>query len=109
MTRRSGTYPRNLPKEFGGHPDRLKRRQRPTRSGPLPRNPARASSTERGAYASPIRRNTILLRSLLQLPLQQLDLLSQRRVGVDQVLDLAHGVQHGGVVAAAEPAPDLRQ
>src|SRR6266550_2758856 len=47
--------------------------------------------------------------SFLQLPLQELDLLRQRGVAVHQVLDLAHRVQHGGVVAASEAPPDLGQ
>src|SRR5262245_23817395 len=47
-------------------------------------------------------------RSLLQLPLQELDLLGQRRIGRHQVFDLAHGVQDGGVITAAETPPDLR-
>src|SRR5262249_18917115 len=44
---------------------------------------------------------------LLQLPLQRLDLFRQRGVLGDQRLDLAHGMQHGGVVAAAEAPADL--
>src|ERR1700681_251775 len=33
-------------------------------------------------------------RLLLQLPLQELDLLGQCGVGIDEILDLPHGVQH---------------
>src|SRR4030095_12193078 len=39
----------------------------------------------------------------LQLALQRFDLFGQRRVPGNQCLDLAHGVQHRGVVASAEP------
>src|SRR5688500_11651100 len=42
--------------------------------------------------------------SLLQQALEQLDLLGQDIVLADQALDLAHRVQHGGVVAPAETA-----
>ena len=38
-----------------------------------------------------------------------LDLLGERGVVADQALDLAHRVQHRGVVAAAEAPPDLGQ
>jgi len=51
----------------------------------------------------------VAIRLVLQLPLQGLDLLGERVVGADQVLDLAYRVQDGGVIAAAEPTPDLRQ
>lgn len=44
---------------------------------------------------------------LLQLALERLDLLGERGVGVDQILDLAHGMQHGGVVTAAKSPSDL--
>src|SRR3954469_3754764 len=47
--------------------------------------------------------------SVLQLPLQNLDFLGQRRVIAHEVLDLAHRMQDGGVIASAEAAPDLRQ
>ena len=66
---------------------------------PHPRPPGRALSFRRARGKA---------RSLLQLPLQELDLLGERRVGRHQVFDLAHGVQHGGVVTAAETPPDLR-
>src|SRR5262245_56695363 len=46
---------------------------------------------------------------LLQLALQDLDLLGQRAIGIDQVLDLANRVQHGGVVTATEATTNLRQ
>src|SRR5262249_4044996 len=49
------------------------------------------------------------VRSLLQLPLEQLDFLGEPGVAVDQIFDLAHRMQHGGVVTAAEAAADLRQ
>jgi hypothetical protein len=44
----------------------------------------------------------------LQLPLEDFDLLGKRHVVADQALDLAHRVQHRGVVAAAEPPADFR-
>src|SRR5207302_8883491 len=48
-------------------------------------------------------------RSALQHPAQQLDILGERRVGPRQLFDLAHRVHDGGVIAAAELAPDLRK
>src|SRR2546430_2837349 len=45
----------------------------------------------------------------LQLPLQQLDLFGQRGVGIPEIFDLAHGVQHGRVITSAGTSPDLRQ
>src|SRR6186997_782570 len=45
----------------------------------------------------------------LQLPLEDFDLLGERHVVADQALDLSHGVEDRGVVAAAEPPADLRQ
>src|SRR5918993_3488686 len=45
----------------------------------------------------------------LQHALEQLDLVAQRVVLAQSLLDLAHRVQHGGVVAPAEAAADLRQ
>src|ERR1044072_7573475 len=49
------------------------------------------------------------VRLLLQQPLQELDLFGEHVVVVDQALDLAHRVQHRGVVAPAEAAADLGQ
>ena len=46
---------------------------------------------------------------LLQLTLEDLDLLGERVVGANQVLDLAHGMQDRGVIAATEAPPDLGQ
>jgi hypothetical protein len=46
---------------------------------------------------------------LLQLPLQRFDLFGQGDILGDQRLDLAHGVQHRGVVASAEAAADFGQ
>src|ERR1043166_3774443 len=46
---------------------------------------------------------------LLQQPLQEFDLLRQRRVVAGERLDLAHGMQHRGVIASAEAPADLRQ
>src|ERR1700726_393958 len=46
---------------------------------------------------------------LLQQALQEFDLLRECRVVAGERLDLAHGVQHGGVVAPAEAPADLRQ
>src|SRR5215467_1917316 len=51
----------------------------------------------------------LLPRSLLQLALQRLDLFGQRGVVADQVLDLAHRMQDGGVIAPPEAPPDLGQ
>ncbi len=48
-----------------------------------------------------------LRRLFLKLALQRLHFLGQRGVLGDQGLDLAHGVQHRGVVAPAEAAADL--
>src|SRR5712691_10883765 len=70
--------------------------------------PGLATRRASGSRPAP-RRDLLGEASLLQLPLEQLDLLGQRAVGIDQVFDLAHGVQHGGVVAAAEAPADLRQ
>jgi len=42
-------------------------------------------------------------------PSEQFELLRQRVVGARKVLDLAHGMEHGRMVAAAEAPPDLRQ
>src|SRR5439155_19547640 len=67
--------------------------------------PIRYAVTLGGAQAG---RGTGII-SFLQLPLQELDLLRQRGVAVHQVLDLAHRVQYGGVVAASEAPPDLGQ
>src|SRR5215212_7968255 len=50
-----------------------------------------------------------LMPLFLQLPLQRLDFFGQRGIPGHQCLDLAHGVQHRGVVASAEPAADLGQ
>src|SRR5580700_659245 len=49
------------------------------------------------------------LPSVLELAFEPLNLFGEGGVVAGQRLDLAHGVQHGGVVAAAEPAPDLGQ
>src|SRR5471030_1293863 len=46
---------------------------------------------------------------LLQLAFENLDFLGQGHVVADQALDLAHRMQHGGVVAAAEAPADFRQ
>src|SRR3954447_7995838 len=48
-------------------------------------------------------------RSLLQLALERVYLLRERDILGHQRLDLAHGVQNGGVITSAEPASDLRQ
>src|SRR5687767_10481745 len=47
--------------------------------------------------------------SLLKQPFEQFHLVGQDRVLADQCLDLANGVQHRGVVPAAEPAADFGQ
>ena len=46
-------------------------------------------------------------RSGLEHPAQELDVLGDLAVGGAQLLDLAHGVDHRGVVAAAEAAADV--
>ena len=94
---------RNFPNEFATEftpalsPDRKERRRSPAIGVPfcLP-----------GRFT--FRRARRKARSLLQLPLQELDLLGQRRIGRHQVFDLTHGVQHRGVVTAAETPSDLR-
>src|SRR5882757_7198580 len=48
-------------------------------------------------------------RSLLQLPLQDLDFVGQHGVIAHQSFDLADRMQHGGVVTSAKPAADLGQ
>ena len=45
----------------------------------------------------------------LQLALERFDLFGQRNILAHQRLDLAHGVQHRGVIAPAEPAADFGQ
>jgi hypothetical protein len=47
--------------------------------------------------------------SILELALERLDLVGKRAVVGGERLDLAHGVQHGGVVAPAKSPADLRQ
>src|SRR5262245_567816 len=47
--------------------------------------------------------------SVLQLALQDLDLLGQAGVVADEILDLAHRMQHRRMVAPAETPADLRQ
>src|SRR5262249_28390946 len=74
------------------------------------RQSASPPSSNRFGFASvPGRLPPGRTRSLLQLPFQQFDLFGQRGVGAHEVFDLAHGVQHGGVVTTAEAPPDLRQ
>jgi len=69
----------------------------------------RASGAAVRRQLGPPRDGRAETRSLLQLTLEQLDLLGQRGIGGHEIFDLPHGVQHGGVIAAAEPAADLRQ
>lgn len=45
----------------------------------------------------------------LQLALERLDLFGERDILGHQRFDLAHGMQHRGVVASAEPPADLGQ
>ena len=94
---------RNFPNEFAWEftppalsPNRTKRRRLPAIGVSFPLGWRLSFHRARGEA-----------RSLLQLPLQELDLLGQRRIGRHQVFDLAHGVQHGGVVTAAETSSDL--
>src|SRR5262245_7864637 len=44
-----------------------------------------------------------------ELALQLLDLVLEARILADLTIDLADRVQHGGVIAVAEPPADLRQ
>ena len=62
-------------------------------------------------FARPIARNAGTRHAplLLQHPFQAFDLVGKRIVVANQVLDLPHGVQNGGVVAPAESAADFRQ
>jgi hypothetical protein len=46
--------------------------------------------------------------SLLQLSFQQLYLSRKRAVGGHQILDLSDGMQHSGMIAAAETPSDFR-
>jgi len=48
-------------------------------------------------------------RLFLQLPLEDLDFLGESHIVADQTFDLAHGMQHRGVVAATEAPADLGQ
>lgn len=47
--------------------------------------------------------------SVLQKAAQGIDFLSQRGIGIDHALDLAHGMEHGRMIPASETPADLRQ
>ena len=78
----------------------------------IPRRPQARISERPGpgdrAFCQSDHRRRYSCTLFLQLPLEDLDFLSQRHIGTDQALDLAHRVQDGGVVAATEPPADLR-
>ena len=80
----------------------FRREIRTLRRQPRPRESARDPDMKR------LRHGTEKV-SLLQLALERFDLFGERHILGDQRLDLAHGVQHRGVVASAEPAPDFGQ
>ena len=44
---------------------------------------------------------------LLELALERLDFFGQRLVAANEVVDLADGMQHSGMVAATKAPPDL--
>src|SRR5271154_7208749 len=62
-----------------------------------------------GAFSRPFHSLCQVSRSVLQLAFESLDLVGERRISAGERLDLAHGVQHRGVIAATEPAADLGQ
>src|SRR6202035_2105294 len=68
--------------------------------------PIQSASSREMASLSPVNG---ALQLTLQHPAEQLDILGQRRVAGAQLLDLLDRVDHRGVVAAAEFAPDLGQ
>src|SRR5512133_4038310 len=73
------------------------------RQGNSPRESAFPLVLSRFGFAScPARLPPDRTCSLLQLPFQQFDLFGQRGVGAHEIFDLAHGVQHRGVVTTAE-------
>src|SRR5260370_22063421 len=84
----------------------------PLEAGQCPRRviPAtgRHHSTNQDQPQHPLWRLTLFGRSALQHPAQQLNVLGQRRIGTLQLLDLAHGMHDGGVVAATEFPSDFR-
>ena len=78
--------------------------------GPFPtRRCDRARPSEPAPGGVVDRVNGTSQSSVLELALERLDLLGEDVIVAGQVLDLAHGVQHGGVIAAAEPPADLRE
>jgi hypothetical protein len=48
-------------------------------------------------------------RLFLQLPLERLDFLGERRVVAHEMFDFTHRVQDGGMVAAAKASADFGQ
>ena len=69
--------------------------------------PARIGRGPAGRQFGTNRRGVKLSDSGLQQAAQQVDILSQAVVGVAQLFDLLHAMHDGGVIAAAEAAPDL--
>src|SRR6202011_2571886 len=85
-----------------------------TKSPPARLTRARGKKVARPAGFGKVPRHAVdksrtRLLGLLQQALQEFDLLRECRVVAGERLDLAHGVQHGGVVAPAEAPADLRQ
>ncbi len=76
---------------------------RSARSAPAVAAGRKAKERDTAAPAAPTR------RSVLDDAPEELDLLSQRLVGGDHALDLAHRMQHRGVIAAAEALADFRK
>src|ERR1051325_7765455 len=75
----------------------------------LPRNGAQKGPPVGGGPGPPSGGRSWRWALFLKLALQDLDFVGQHGVVADQAFDLAHRMQHGGVVAAAEPPADLRQ
>ena len=65
--------------------------------------------TKPGRLMDPEKRQGDQRHSFLQLTLQRFDLFGKCDILGHQSFDLAHGVQHRGVVASAEPPADFRQ
>ena len=93
----------------------------PARQGPTlqigavgPRHPDTLAPRAPGIHCSnritePICRRRAGRASLLKHALQEFDFLAEIGIILDHLLDLAHRVQHRGVIATAEAPADLRQ
>src|SRR5215831_7118553 len=111
------TWPRHLRSAdrstvtFMGDPARTRRRvaRGADQSAPAPVDGAGAGKWRDRADSARCPVAPKIGLGLLQQALQEFDLLRQRRVVAGEGLDLAHRVQHRGVVASPEPPPDLRQ